>query len=253
MIDKYYGVMDVEYLALIQKSLSNIGSGDENESRCAYDQSMCERFRFKFPGIENIEINHSQVCQDLFVLAVLGGKRDGTYLEIGSAHPYKNSNTALLEELGWKGVGIEINKDLAALHSSRKNKVICTDALNADYESILSEAPFGEIVDYLQLDVEPPRNTFEAMLSIPFHKHKFRVITYEHDHYVDAQRLYKEKSRNYLRNLGYTLLVNDVSPNEDCSFEDWWVMDELVDTQMAERMRSYTSEINQIGKFMAII
>lgn len=245
MLDRYGPEMDANYRELVQSNLSRLGAGYGSQSRTAYDTSRYESFRFKFPGLEKVERNHSQVCQDLFVLAVLGGKRCGTYLEVGAAHPHDNSNTALLEEMGWSGVGVELKKDLADQHSCRRNRVINADALSLDYASILAGPPFGEVVDYLQLDIEPPRNTFEALLMIPFDRHRFRVITFEHDHYADVTRSYREKSRRYLSSLGYTLLVNDVAPAEHCSFEDWWVMMDLVDRKMAERIKSHCGETNE--------
>lgn len=36
-------------------------------------------------------------------------KQGGTYLDIGSAHAFINSNTAFLDELGWEGVCVEPN------------------------------------------------------------------------------------------------------------------------------------------------
>jgi hypothetical protein len=242
--------MNEIYLKLVQNNLSRLGSGNETESSVRYDKSKYEQFKFKFDGLENIDKNYSQVCQDLFVLAMLGGKRNGTYLEIGSAHSHHNSNTALLEEMGWTGIGVELKRDLAEQHASRKNRVICADALSLDYSLILSENFDGDIIDYLQLDIEPPKNTFDAMLSIPFEKYKFRVITYEHDHYVDMTKSYREKSRRYLSSLGYTLVVNDVSPSGECSFEDWWVMEDLVDFAMLERIRSHAKEMNEIKNFV---
>jgi len=250
LMDDYGPLMNESYLKLVQSNLSRLGSGNETDSSVRYDRSKYEQFKFKFEGLERVEKNYSQVCQDLFVLAMLGGKREGTYLEIGAAHSHHNSNTALLEELGWKGIGVELKRDLADQHASRKNRVICADALSLDYSSILSENFEGEIIDYLQLDIEPPKNTFDAMLSIPFEKYKFRVITYEHDHYVDMTKSYREKSRRYLSSLGYTLVVNDVSPSGECSFEDWWVLEDLVDPEMLAKMRSQASKINEIKNFV---
>jgi hypothetical protein len=248
--ESYRPVMNDAYLKLVQDNLSRLGSGGEEESCVRYDRGRHDSFKFKFPGLDGIARNYSQVCQDLFVLSALNGKRDGTYLEIGAAHPYHNSNTALLEELGWKGFGVELKKELADQHSVRGNRVICADALAMDYDSIL--AGLGEVVDYLQLDIEPPKNTFEAMLAIPFEKHKFRVITYEHDHYADLSGTYREKSRRFLSNLGYKLVVNDVSPNDNCSFEDWWVMEDLVDMDMVKKIKEATQPINNMRKFMFI-
>lgn len=248
LVEKFRGKMNAAYVSLVQKNISSIGSGNETESSVRYEKQKYDNFKFKFPDLEIVNKNYSQVCQDLFVLSVLGGKKEGTYLEIGAAHPHHNSNTALLEEFGWKGIGIEFKKELSDQHKVRKNNVICADALSLNYESILSE--LGEVVDYLQLDIDPPKNTFEAMLSIPFDRHRFRVITYEHDHYADVSGTYREKSRRFLTNLGYKLVVNDVSPNEDCSFEDWWVMEDLVDMEMVKKIMGETKDVNDIRKLM---
>ena len=45
----------------------------------------------------NIKANHSQAYQDLFVLTMLSGKKNGRYLEIGGNHPSEFNNTYLLE------------------------------------------------------------------------------------------------------------------------------------------------------------
>jgi hypothetical protein len=221
----------------VEKNLINLGSGSDEESSCRYRSSESD-LRFPFKGSEMVGMNFSQVCQDLFVLAALDGKRNGTYLEVGSAHSFHNSNTALLEEFGWRGIGLEMKPELAEMHKmERKNKVLCEDALKADYERLLGEFG-GDVVDYLQLDIEPSSNTFEALLLIPFDKYKFRVITYEHDHYVDMTRTYRDKSRRYLRSLGYTLVFNDVAPAEGRSFEDWWVRGELIDDSILQNLLS---------------
>jgi len=59
---------------------------------------------------------------------------------------------------------------------------------------------------------------------------KFKVITFEHDHYVDSQNI-KEQSRIFLKKHGYTLLVNDVSFDDHNSFEDWWVLKSEIQTE----------------------
>jgi hypothetical protein len=234
---KYLEQMNYKYRELVQNNLSNLGSGSESESIVRYEKGRDE-LRFKFKNHEDIEKNFSQVMQDLFVLAALDGKRGGTYLEIGSAHSFHNSNTALLETaFGWHGVGLEMKPELAKMHESeRSNKVICENALKANYEKLLGENFEGQIIDYLQLDIEPSNNTFEALLMIPFHKYKFRVITYEHDHYVDITGTYRDKSRRFLRNMGYSLVFNDIAPIEGCTFEDWWVKEDLVDGKMLQQM-----------------
>ena len=237
--DEYGDKLNDYYFKLVEKNITSLGSGPDWESSVRYSKSDYD-LRFPFKGSEDLDSNFSQVCQDLFVLAVLDGKRDGTYLEIGSAHTFHNSNTALLEtKFGWSGIGIEMKPELAQSHADeRKNKVICGDALKIDYEKLLDVNFEGNVIDYLQLDIEPSNNTFEALLMIPFDKYKFRVITYEHDHYVDMTRSFREKSRRYLRNMGYTLLFNDIAPNEECSFEDWWVREDLIDDSILQNLLS---------------
>jgi hypothetical protein len=235
--DEYGEVLNDYYFKLVEKNITSLGSGPDWASSVRYERSKFD-LKFPFSGSDEVSSNFSQVCQDLFVLAALNGKRNGTYLEVGSAHSFHNSNTALLEEFGWKGIGLEMKPELAEMHKrERKNRVLCGDALKADYELLLGEFG-GDVIDYLQLDIEPSSNTFEALLLIPFDKYKFRVITYEHDHYVDMTRTYRDKSRRYLRSLGYTLVFNDVAPTEGCSFEDWWVRGELIDDSILQNLLS---------------
>jgi hypothetical protein len=249
--DEYGDRLNEYYFKLVEKNLITLGSGPEWESCVRYDRSERD-LRFPFPGSDEIEANFSQACQDLFVLAVLGGKRDGTYLEVGSAHSFHNSNTALLERLGWRGVGLEMNPELAEMHArERKNRVLCEDALKVDYDRLLDQEFGGGLVDYLQLDIEPSSTTFEALLRIPFDRYKFRVITYEHDHYVDMTRTYRDKSRRYLRSLGYTLVFNDIAPVDGCSFEDWWVREELVDGGILKSILAFPKgEVNLVRDAM---
>lgn len=249
--DEYGDKLNEHYFKLIETNLITLGSGPDWESSTRYNKSDYD-LRFRFEGCDEIEKNFSQACQDLFVLAALDGKKNGTYLEIGAAHSFHNSNTALLEQFGWSGVGLEMNPELAGMHSvERKNKVLCENALKVNYEQLLKDNFSENIIDFLQLDIEPSSNTFEALLLIPFDTYKFRVITYEHDHYVDMTRSYRDKSRRYLRNMGYTLIFNDIAPTDGCSFEDWWIREELIDSSVLQNLKSYPKEeINLVKNLM---
>jgi hypothetical protein len=238
--DEYGHELNECYLKLVENNLITLGSGPVEKSSVNYYKNSNFDLRFKFDGSDSVEKNFSQVYQDLFVLAALNGKKNGTYLEIGSAHSLHNSNTALLEkEFEWTGIGIEMKRELVDMHDrERKNKVLCENALKINYEELLRDNFSSDVIDYLQLDIEPCKNTFEALLMIPLDKYKFRVITYEHDHYVDITRSFRDKSRRYLKSMGYTLVFNDISPHEDCSFEDWWVHKELIDYPIFKKLIS---------------
>ena len=233
LLTQYIDQLNDKYKHLLEQNLSQLGCGPESVAIKRYNKSMKDKTRISFNNFDSIEHNFSQAYQDLFVLWALQGKQNGRYLEIGAADPFKNSNTALLEtQFGWTGVGIEYNQDLANQHkNNRKNPVLCVDALVVDYNKLLQKHfPDTTTIDYLQLDIEPPRNTYEALISIPFDKYKFSIITYEHDYYVDITRSYRDKSRKYLQDLGYVLLVPNIAPIEDCPFEDWWIHSDIAES-----------------------
>jgi len=216
----------------VENCLRKWGVGESDMADVPYISSTDQsQLKWCFEGLERIERNYSQAYQDMFILTVLNGKRNGTYLEIGSEAPKYKSNTYLLEkEFDWKGLSVEIDEpEVEWFRKERSNPVICADATKLDYSSILSQANFPEHIDYLQIDTEPSSTSFEVLLSISFDKYKFAIVTFEHDHAVDFSRTYREKSRRYMRSLGYVLVVPDAGPTDWYSMEDWWVHPELVD------------------------
>ena len=181
----------------------------------------------------------AQFLQDMFVVTVLNNKEHGTYLEIGANHPSHYNNTFVLEKrLNWLGVSLEISsKHNAIWLNQRKNKCLIADALTADYGALIDEYNLGNIIDYLSVDIEPPQNTFDALKRIPHDKVKFRVLTFEHDSYSGEEGLrIRSESREYLSNLGYHMVVNDIGINGS-SVEDWYVYPELVDMNRVDMLQ----------------
>lgn len=215
-----------------------------------YDYTQFNNLKFKFKGSESIKRNYSQAMQDMFILTVLDGKRDGSYVEIGAGDAFYGSNTALLDtEFGWSGVSVEYNKNYMESFNNRNSKYISDDAREIDYDKVFKEMGFKEI-DYLQLDCDPPNVTYEVLLKIPFDKYKFAVITYEHDEYTNPDKNYKELSRVYLKGLGYQLVVDNVAPDRLCSFEDWWVHPDLVDENIIRDFKVISNKPKKPTDFM---
>ena len=234
--------MDVIHTNAVAYNLKNIGL-PVDISR--YDSDMVDDLRYKFNGCEDIDVNYSQTYQDLFVLSMLDGKREGTYLEVGSADPFYNNNTALLEtKFGWKGVSIDYNRDETnKFFKERNNTVLCLDALLTDFNVLLSMSSLGNDIDYLQLDCDPATTTLEILKKIPFNTHRFATITFEHDVYrVDSVR---EESREFLTEKGYKLVASDIAVNKSDSYEDWWVHPDLVDPEIIEEM----TDVSEGAKF----
>jgi hypothetical protein len=249
ILNEHINELSDYHKSLLENNLSRLGSGPESQAIRPYRKNLKNKLRISFDLVDIVENNYSQVYQDIFVLAALNGKKEGTYLEIGSAEPFKNNNTALLEKnFYWRGVGIEFNENFVKQYKeNRSNPILCIDALIIDYNKLLNKYfPDTDTIDYLQLDIEPPRNTFQALLSIPFDKYKFSVITYEHDYYVDISKSYRSKSREYLNSLGYKLIVPNISPDESSPFEDWWVHPDLISAERIQQLECIDKEkINQ--------
>ena len=216
-----------------------------------YTKDQMDKLKYKFNGADKIDKNHSQAFQDMFVLMALDGKTEGKYLEIGANKPFEHSNTYLLEDkFNWKGVSLEIIGPLVTwFNGKRKNTCLQRDATKANYLEILDSQNMGTDFDYLQLDCEPARNTFEALLLIPFEKYRFAVITYEHDWYIDEDKTMRDKSRKYLQMMGYELVVPNISIDKENWFEDWWVHTDLVDPKIIEVLKS-SKETNPVNKYI---
>jgi tetratricopeptide (TPR) repeat protein len=227
------------------------GNGDW-EKPSYYDSTKSNDLRFKFKGIEKIKNNQSQVFQDMFVLMALNGKTKGKYLEIGAHEPIVHSNTYILEKyFDWEGISLEIDSNLVnKFNGTRDNFCLLQDATNADYDKILSDANLGTDWDYLQLDCEPPSNTFSALQQIPFEKYRFAIIIYEHDYYCDETKLYRDKSRKYLESKGYELAVDNISSDDNSPFEDWWVHPDLVDKDVLSMIKSVTNTIKKAENYI---
>ena len=228
------------YKTAIQNNLASYGNNWKEPS--IYTNNDYKDLRYKFNGAENIKKNYSQSYQDLFVLMALNGLQYGSWIEIGCAHPTYGNNTKLLEEWGWDGVSIDIDTNVVDNWKNRVTIPYQMDATKVDWDKMPIWG-LTDITDYLQIDVDPPKVSYEVLLKIPFWKHKFRVITFEHDFYADESGEIREKSRNYLRSFGYELIVNDIAVDEYSSYEDWWVHPDLVEPKIIQLLRS-NSEIN---------
>lgn len=198
--------------------------------------------------------------QDKFVLNINKFKKDGYFLEFGSQEPIKDNNTYLLEsEYGWKGLMFEWEEKYAPLYEAYRGEDtthIIGDAVEHNYSELFVELEVPEVIGYLQIDLEPgmltPLTLLQKLNEQVMDKHKFAVITFEHDIYCSQPgsihnvggpyngwkpypssnfQMVQTESRKILENRGYVLIFSNVNDNNDCNlpFEDWWVHPDLVD------------------------
>jgi hypothetical protein len=178
-------------------------------------------FKIKFNGCDLVSKNYSQSSQDIFVLSCLNGKRNGTFLDLGSNHSVLINNTYLLEDsFGWSGVSIDIDNSHAPSYSEhRKTKFLNLDCTNLDFNEISNYYDSNHI-DYLSVDLEPASITLKCLYKIPFDKLEFSIITYEHDSYRFGD-VYKLKSREFIESFGYKRICSNVS-DQGNPYEDWY-------------------------------
>lgn len=197
--------------------------------------------------------SQSQSFQESFVLNVLNEKRSGYYVEVGSNHPIILNNTYILEsEYGWKGFGFDYSESLTTLYSRvRENQAICCDATYFNFGKFFLENDIPERVDYLQLDIEPSAQTLKALMLMPFHQHKFAVITFEHDLYANKEHLaVQDKAFCFLSEQGYLRVVKNVMSHGN-AYEDWYVNPDLVPKQ--NYMEFLSEEIEDVELFASAV
>lgn len=171
----------------------------------------------------------SQAGQESFVLNVLRWKRFGYYVEIGAFDHTELSNTKALEEMfGWRGISLEIDPErTATFNKFRNNPAVCLDATKCDYASLLESHGAPLAIDYLQVDIEPARQTFRALTQILRSGFRFGVITFEHDVYISKRNMvYKVLAFCILTSYGYRRVASNIS-NNGSPFEDWYVNRDL--------------------------
>lgn len=217
------------YRNAVYQNLLRLGAFS-SKSLTLYKKEKRNDLAIKFEGSEKITQNYSEAYQDMFVLTLLNGKRNGSYIEVGSGHPTYGNNTYLLEkDFGWNGVSLDISEEFVAAHNSdRKHTCLLKDATTINYNQFLNGLGFGSDIDYLQIDCDPPEVSFKVLLSIPFDTRRFGVITFEHDHYADPTGGYREKARKYLESYGYVLFASNISPDDDRPYEDWFVHPDII-------------------------
>ena len=102
------------------------------------------------------------------------------------------------------------NDQYGHLRKKRKQYKVKTISLN----DLLDKYSAPELMDYLSIDTEG--SELEILKSFNFDKYKFKVITCEHNHNDNREKLYNLLSQN-----GYKRKFTEIS-----KFEDWYVFND---------------------------
>lgn len=187
-----------------------------------------------------------QVLQDKFVCNVLKHKNKGTFIEIGSHEPKYINNTYVLEkDLNWTGLMFEIQQDkYEQIYKNERpgSKHIFGDATTHDYDQLFKKYDIPYDIDYLQLDIEPPEQSWKALNALDkqvMSSYRFATITFEHDYLGREQYNWvRLGSREIFKSRGYHPVFHDIANGRPGSvYEDWYVHPELVDMDYVKQLQ----------------
>tara|TARA_B110000977_G_C10942571_1_gene441446 strand:+ start:168 stop:935 length:768 start_codon:yes stop_codon:yes gene_type:complete len=138
----------------------------------------------------------------------------------------KNRNVAIETDCVWKRTGdilsfneTQINQlstldhfSKLDLHKKERSNGNVYDVKTISLEDMLSKFKAPNVIDYLSIDTEG--SEFEILDNFNFDRYKFKIITCEHNHTSDQNKIY-----NLLTNHGYQRKFVGLS-----RWDDWYVL-----------------------------
>ena len=155
-------ILHLQNIIKSQKSIPKFF--DLNLCLTSCNNKLLDFYTFIF---NNKNISHSQLFQDLFVLFILGMKREGKYLEFGATDGIDLSNSLLLEkEFGWSGVLAEPSPQWhSQLKKNRPKSQLLNDCIYSETGTELNffvskVGVYSTIEEFRDSDIESmPGNT----------------------------------------------------------------------------------------------
>ncbi len=161
--------------------------------------------------------SYSQGFQDFIawkIHVLLGGDPElGTFLDLGSGDPVIWSNTLALEQRGWTGVRVDLNK--FSNEGVRSSPKVQGD-LGKDTKIL--ESLNKKRVDYISLDLD--ENTVPVLKKLLEEDISWEILSVEHDLYSGSTR--KQDIETLLLPLGFSRVVNNLRYKGD-PWEDVWL------------------------------
>jgi len=182
-----------------------------------------------------LQSSYGQFQQDLWVALAIGhGKKNGYFVDVGSGDGVHDSNTYLLEQMGWKGVCIDpfptnmqsrtcqlfqlpvfsesgkkvkfrqagavggIDSTLGK-HKGEASEYKEVEFVTATLDEVLEKAKAPKWIDYMNIDVEGAE--YEVLRGFSLDKYNVGSLTIEHNYEVEKRELIRKlmESKGYVR------------------------------------------------------
>jgi len=121
---------------------------------------------------------YSQLNQDLWVIEVLKGKKNGIFVDVGAFDGVNLSNTYMLEkDFGWNGICVEANSDTFNRLKEARDCVCVKEMLSDSCDNTLKLQHMGELSygnkNVFNIDVDEMKKKHEHLdTTIEYHKTK---------------------------------------------------------------------------------
>ena len=200
-----------------------------------YELPKTENAKVSFKRLLHLQPSYGQFQQDLWVALATGhNKRNGYYVDVGSADGVVISNTKLLDEMGWKGVCIDpfpthmesrtcqVVRQPVFSESGRKvqfraagvsggidstlgkhrdeiSAAPLVDFVTATLDEILDKAGAPHWIDYMNIDVEGAE--YDALRGLSLDRYNVGALTIEHNYEAGKRDLIRQlmESKGYVR------------------------------------------------------
>jgi FkbM family methyltransferase len=213
-----------------------------------------------FSDLEKIiKLSKSQIGQDLFVVALLSGKKNGYFVEFGATDGIGLSNTYMLEkEFSWSGIlaepGKNWHKNLIANRSCKIDFRCISDTSGKQIVFYESDSPELSTISGLEksdsnirklkdsysvetvslnelllhhkapkiidlLSIDTEGSELSILESFNFNNYKFAIIVCEHNFTQNREKIFTLLNAN-----GYKRVWHEFT-----QFDDWYILPELID------------------------
>lgn len=88
--------------------------------------------------------SYSQEGEDVVLMGLIGNKSNGFYVDIGSHHPFKFSNTYIFYRKGWKGINIDATPGSMKLFNQYRPRDTNIEAIVSNREKNVDFAIYDE-------------------------------------------------------------------------------------------------------------
>ena len=76
--------------------------------------------------------SYSQFGEDRLIASIFKGRSTGFYVDVGSNHPVRFSNTWMLYRSGWRGICVDANPEMISLHKKMRPRDVAIQAAVSD-------------------------------------------------------------------------------------------------------------------------